>query len=245
MKNETYSQEFTVANYDVSANGNYRLTAFLKKAQEAAQGHASILGYGYDDLCKMGLIWVISRMEVEVIRYPKWREEVTIRTWHKGKKGLYYLRDYEIVSADGERLILATSSWLILDTVSRRIQRNVEGMDEIFIKHDSAHHAIQEPCSKIKRELGEVVSKHGVSYSDIDMNLHANNSKYLEWALDILPHNELTAGFGVKLVKINFAHESLLGDIVDLALHKEGSTYYVHGIKEEKDIFSCLIDVLI
>jgi acyl-ACP thioesterase len=52
-------------------------------AQEAANRHASILGFGYDDLILSRTAWIISRMHIEFVDTPEWREEVTLQTWHR------------------------------------------------------------------------------------------------------------------------------------------------------------------
>jgi acyl-CoA thioesterase FadM len=58
--------------------------SFMDMAQEAANLHAATLGFGYDELIASRTAWVLSRMHVVFVDTLKWRDEVTLATWHKG-----------------------------------------------------------------------------------------------------------------------------------------------------------------
>ncbi|KAB1200132.1 Palmitoyl-acyl carrier protein thioesterase, chloroplastic [Morella rubra] len=82
---------------------------------ETALNHvkgAGLLGDGFGstpEMCEKNLIWVVTRMQVVVDRYPTWGDVVQVGTWvsRSGKNGMrrdWLLRDYNT----GETLIRAS-----------------------------------------------------------------------------------------------------------------------------------------
>ena len=76
-------------------------------AQEAANLHAAILGFGYDDMIASKTAWVLSRMHVVFVDTPRWRDDVTLFTWHKGLERLFFLRDFMMTDREGNPKIKA------------------------------------------------------------------------------------------------------------------------------------------
>lgn len=80
-----------------------------------------------------------------------------------------------------------------------------------------------------------MTGEHTVSYSDLDINGHTNNSRYVVWAMDCLP-GEVTDS-PVKDLYINFVKETLPGDKVQLCAQNDDSTWYVEGKVADKTCF--------
>ena len=119
-----YTEERVVSCYEADSNHNFRPTAMLDLMQEAAGRDASVLGFGYDEMISENTAWVLSRTRVCFHKCPKWRDSVVLKTWHKGANRIFYLRDFLLESPEGELLISATTSWLIIDLATRRMVRN-------------------------------------------------------------------------------------------------------------------------
>ena len=107
----------------VDADFRLKPTSFMDMAQEMAYLAANEKGFGYDALMEKGTVWVLSRMNIKFLKYPEWRDEVVMTTWHKGPSGPFFLRDFILASAEGEALVRATSSWVVMDVNSRRLCR--------------------------------------------------------------------------------------------------------------------------
>lgn len=235
MKTNFFSQKTVIPCYDTDPECRLKPAAFMNLTQEIAQLHADILGFGYDELRSTHTAWVLSRMHIRFISHPLWREEVNLRTWHKGTERLFYLRDFLMTDNAGKVLVEATTSWLVLNLETRRLVRNpaFEGLDTATMEH-----AIEQPCEKIVMPAGaEIAGEHTVSFSDIDMNGHTNNARYAVWAMDALDY-ELTSSRPVKEQKINFLHETKPGDRVTLYHAGQGNRHYVEGRVGDQAVFS-------
>lgn len=229
---EKYTEQRTIVSYEVDSKQTLRPTALLDWMQEAAGCSAETLGFGYDALISSNTTWVLSRTHVRFHNYPKWRDSVVLRSWHKGANRLFYLRDFTLHSADGELLADATTSWLIIDVNTHRLvtSRNAELADsaEKCVKED----AIVEPADKVSVPAGieaQHIGTHTVAWSDVDYVGHANNVKYLVWTMDALMAAGLCAG-ELKDVVINYDAEVRSGQQVELYYTAgEDGVCYIQG----------------
>ena len=70
---DIYSQHFIIPCYETDEAQLLKPASFMDFAQEAANRHADILGFGYDDLSRTRNLWVLSRMHVRFLRHPRCR----------------------------------------------------------------------------------------------------------------------------------------------------------------------------
>ena len=210
-----YIEKITVPCYDTDAAWRLKPSSFMNLAQEAAGRHAVYLGFGYDDLIKTNTAWILSRVHVVFEDAPKWREDITLTTWHKGLNRLFFLRDFILTDAQGRERVKATTSWLVLNLETRKLVRDPKLMEDgtVCIEND-----IESPADKVSMPKDiepEFVMDHVVSYSDIDTNAHANNAMYMQWAMDAVDY-QVASTRPVKEFTINFNHETKAGDKISI-----------------------------
>lgn len=235
-----YIEKITVPCYDTDASWLLKPASFMNLAQEAAGRHAVYLGFGYDDLIVSNTAWILSRVHVEFIDTPKWREDITLTTWHKGLNRLFFLRDFVLTDVQGKERVKATTSWLVLNLETRRLVRDPKLIEEGTV---CTENAIETPADKVqmpKEVEPEFVMEHKVSYSDIDTNGHANNAMYMHWAMDAVDY-DIASTRPVKEFTINFNHETKAGEVVKLykaVVEKEdGRHVFVEGRLAEASSF--------
>ena len=236
---KAFSKDYTITCYEADANQLMRPTAMLDLMQEAANVNASTLGFGYDEMMNSNTAWVLSRIHVKFNNTPKWREEVNLKTWHKGVSKLFYLRDFILSDKEGNPMVLATTSWLIIDMNTRRLVRNSD-----LALNDTAIHAIETPADKVVIPVDiepELVRKHPVTWSEIDTNGHVNNVKYAVWAIDAVKQEDIKEK-PLKELLINYDAEVMPGDVVKISRVRqeteEGIVYYITGKVSDKQNFS-------
>ena len=236
-----FEQKFTIPCYDTDASWRLKPSSFMDLAQEAAGQHAVYLGFGYDDLIATNTAWILSRVHVEFVDAPKWRENITLRTWHKGLNRLFFLRDFILTDDQGRERVKATTSWLVLNLETRRLVRDPKLMEEGTVCLDNV---IETPADKVvmpKDAEPQYVMDHHVAYSDVDMNGHTNNAMYMQWAMDAVDY-DIASTRPVKWFTINFNHETKAGDIV--ALYKvvkeeeDGRHVFVEGKVNDQSAFT-------
>lgn len=233
------SEDHIITCYEADANQFMRPTAMLDLMQEAANVNASTLGFGYDEMINSNMAWVLSRTHVKFVNTPKWRQEVNLKTWHKGVSKLFHLRDFILSDKEGNPLVLATTSWLIIDLNTRRLVRN-----SALAMSDTAIDAIETPADKVVIPVDiepELVRKHPVTWSEVDTNGHVNNVKYAVWALDAVKAEDIKER-PLKEMLINYDAEVMPGDTVKISHvrqeSEEGITYYITGKVADKQNFA-------
>ena len=218
--------------YETDAAWRLKPASFMNMAQEAAGCHAVELGFGYDDLIASNTAWILSRVRVDFLDTPLWREDMTLTTWHKGLNRLFFLRDFIMTDVNGKERVKATTSWLIMNLETRRLVRDPKLMEDGTICTDNA---IETPADKVQMPKDKepvFVMNHLVSYSDVDTNGHTNNAMYMHWAMDAVDY-EISSQRPVKSFTINFNHETKPGDLVAISKvvveQEDGRHVFVEG----------------
>ena len=135
-------------------------------------------GYSIDSLHEQGLSWVVSRFAIEVKRYPKQFEEITIETWIEDINKLVSTRNFQIFDKNRELLAEATSIWSMIDTATRRPVNLLETLYKEAPVLAEAN-SMERPV-RILEVKGEKVDEVKARYSDIDFNQHVNSARYIK-----------------------------------------------------------------
>ena len=214
-------KEYSVHVYETGPDGKLNLYSLFDFFQDIASDHAVSLGYGRDDLLKNNNFWVLSRIYAEINKLPHWGESIILKTWPRGTDRLFALRDFEVRYPDGTTIALATSSWLIVDQTTRRIQRP----DETLTSYRSVllgGNALSRNATKLEpaEPEGQNTQSFNVKVSDLDINLHTNNVRYLKWAID-----SYDLDFTLKYVpisaEINYLAESHINEDICIRISEE------------------------
>lgn len=196
--------------YFVDEDMQMTASALFGLLTEVSNRHASRLNAGWHQLRDRGYFWVITRMRMEINRLPRWTETVKLRTWVRKSAAATSPRDYELLDADGNRLVGASSVWAILDIENSRPQR-MSMFDRDFPIQE--HSAINDKPQKINAiDIPDSLPEPKSVYaSDIDMNHHVNNAHYIQWAFDTVDRSfQLT--HRISSITVNFLSQAKLGD---------------------------------
>ncbi|MFC2103174.1 acyl-[acyl-carrier-protein] thioesterase [Bacteroidota bacterium] len=200
--------------FDVDRNDRLKISTIFDYLQDAASMHADNLKVGYDDLIPRGFFWVLSWAKFEFINFAKFKDELKIKTWGKKQYKLYSLRDFILFSDKEEVLCKGTTAWLLLDAKSLRPKILTQLFpDVMLLEEENALLDLPHKFSEIL-ETEKLFTKK-IMYSDIDLNRHANNAKYVEMVQDCYDqqfHNE----HQMKVLTISFLSESKFGDTLEV-----------------------------
>jgi len=231
-----------VQSYQVDLHQRMSVPALCNFFQELAWEHAEHLNFGFNHLKSIGKFWVLSRLQMKIYKYPLWGDEILFSTWPRGMDGLLALREFLVLSANGEKLAAATTSWLVLDEEKHRPQR----IDPIeFARFSQLTDSVLDiSAEKIaKPEQATKVESFKVKFSDIDVNRHVNNVRFMQWAIDAIPFNELMSK-RVGEFSINFIAEARLEDSITIWLNCGENSYNVVLVNESKEKEMCRISMI-
>ncbi|XP_077242276.1 palmitoyl-acyl carrier protein thioesterase, chloroplastic-like [Tasmannia lanceolata] len=193
-----YRQTVVIRSYEVGPDNTATLESILNLLQETALNHvwmSGLLGDGFGathGMIRNSLIWVVTRMQVQVDSYPIWGEVVEIDTWvgASGKNGMR--RDWMIRShLTGHVFGLATSTWVMMNQQTRCLSKMPEEVRaEIspwFVNRQAIQEDLLEKIIKLDDKAKYANSDLKPKRSDLDMNHHVNNVKYVGWMLEAIP----------------------------------------------------------
>ncbi|KAJ6848882.1 palmitoyl-acyl carrier protein thioesterase, chloroplastic-like [Iris pallida] len=199
-----YRQTFVIRSYEIGPDKTATMETLMNLLQETALNHVTGSGLasgGFGATHEMSLrklIWVVTRINIQVDKYSSWGDVVEIDTWvaASGKNGMR--RDWIIRDYNTQKIITrATSTWVIMNRETRRLSKIPEQVREevkpFFLDRTIIPHiGIDYKIDKLNEETAQNI-RSGLAprWSDMDVNQHVNNVKYIGWILESVPLNVL------------------------------------------------------
>jgi acyl-ACP thioesterase len=237
MQINQYQKEFKIPVYEIGADSRINPHSLFNYFQDIASEQAERLGFGKEDLMKDNHFWVLSRMAASIDEWPGWEDTIIVKTWPRGTDKIFAIRDYEVSFPDGRVIASGTSSWLIVDITSRRIQRP----DYVLTKYNSGNEvksALGRNAAKLEAadENGSRSASFRVRYSDLDINMHTNNAMYIKWICDDYDPQFRMDHLPVSF-EVNYLVESKWNDEISLRSSRDKNidTFYNHSLMRNVD----------
>lgn len=207
---------FKIRAYETDAQNHLKISSVFNFMQVAAGLNANQLGFGYDQLSPKEYFWILSRVILDWHGNVSFDEEIILETWPKSVEKLFATRDFRFYSGKGDCIGKATTAWLMMDASTGRPVMLNSNMFNLPVYNIPP--AIDELPGKIPEPASvEFSSQRKAVYSDIDVNQHVNNARYIEYIFDALPVHEFTALKHCR-VQINYLKEVKLGETISLLI---------------------------
>lgn len=185
----------------------------LALLQDAAGDHCALLGADWETLARRDLFWAVIRHRVEITRLPRSGEEITVETWPMPTTRTAFPRATVMYGRDGQELLRGISLWVLMDLNTRAMI--LPGKSGVIVEGCLRGSELAVPGSLMPRSFANGESR-AVRYTELDVNGHMNNCRYLDWAEDLLPsefHREHTP----KEFTVCYLSEAREGETVELA----------------------------
>lgn len=240
-----YEESKLVNTYDVDINNRLKLNSLFNYLQDVASTHAEKLNLGFNDLIVRDLGWVLSWAKVEIIEFPRFGETVKLKTWPKCRYKFFSMRDFIVSNEKGDILFRVSTAWLLINVKTKRITDTRTLPQEILYQPDNF--ALNEfPEKIISDSVKEILFTKKIRYTDLDINQHVNNTKYIELALDCFSP-EYHKNNNLKSFTVSFMSECFYGDEIEVLLASDASKQKGNIIEEintktSKPVFHALLE---
>ena len=232
-----HKEKVLVTSIDVDNHLNLKVSSIFKFMQMVSTNHSEELHIGQKDTIDQGICWVLIRMKVEIYKYPKMNDEIIVAT-HPGEIDRFlFPRFYEIYDKKGNLLIAGSSIWVLVNMSTRRVV--VKPFEGRTFKGETCKDDIPLP-ERVNLAEVNLVEKRKVRYNDIDLNGHLNNTKYIEFIID-MKNKEFYDKNQVKSILVNYEKEAREGENISLFMHGD-SDFYVKGEKDNSTCFTAYIE---
>ena len=232
-----FSETFPVRFDEVGPDKTATMRSCAALIQECACNHAQgIWGRAQSmpaDMLKDNLVWVCSRLHLQIDSYPKWGDQVQVNTWFEAQGRLAARRDWSLYYEDSrpvdtqlecdieqpcESVGRATSVWVAFNLQKRRMARIPQNVVDLFQNQQLCDEPVMGADYSVTKipETGSDahVAAFQVRRRDVDMNGHVNNVVYTEWLLEGVPESAW-AEFELKEIEIEFRAEATFGETVE------------------------------
>lgn len=224
---KTFTESFRIYTYQTDMNARLRPGALLELMQEMAGGHAELLGVGRDTLLAMNLVWVLTRLEVHMDSWPVFGSTLTIETFPLPNRRWFFPRAFIFRDEEGRQIGCASSLWVLLDVNERRMVRP-DPILSLMPDNSDLTAPLGMPSTVAECPGEALVFQYSPVYTDLDVNAHVNNTRYLDWCCNalgaaILSTHELSA------FAINFNQEVLPEQQLRNELRRQGEQFSFSG----------------
>lgn len=220
MKQVIWSEDYKITSYLVNLQGRAGLYPMLNLIQDVGWQHAVNLEV------KMGshLGWVFTRQKLMMDYWPKWNEEISLKTWLRPPQSESFLyRDYEVY-LDSKKIGECTSTFAVMDLKTRKLAP--QDWTQFPTIWNDKNNLTNEAEKIVPQEGIEDLAQFQVRNSDIDLNHHVNNTKYAQWVLDAIPMDILVNSGHLHQYQVNFLAEAKKGDVI-----------HIHKVIQEPELF--------
>jgi acyl-ACP thioesterase len=228
-------QKFSISFFDCDSSAHLRISRLCEFFQETSLAHLRCQGFDYLSMIKKdGFTLLISRLKLRISHIPLWGEEISITTWLKGiepeKVGW---SDYDVRDSQGNSIIQATSSWLLIDLKDNKAKPFSEGPYRFEISSELS--ALPEKIDLLEpKGMPRTALVKAVKYSDIDLNNHVNNCRYADWVLDAIDMEELRER-RIRSIQLNYMQQVEYNAKVALMRFPDSRHHIViFGVNEEQ-----------
>lgn len=236
-ENNVFRAAFSLTFRDCDPRRRIKLSSLLGLSGDIAGADYTLRGLPYEKMLANGEVFLLSRYSFRIVRWPMEGEQLCVRTWERGAEGVHVLRDYIYEDAEGLPCVYGTSAWVIVDPASRRPIRPSAFKSGVMLSSDKK--ADCPAAVRIRPEEARLqpLGVRTVVFSDLDANGHLSNGKYGDIAADFLPAP--LRGAGYDTFEINFIHEALEGEHLEIAGYGDEREYVLAGRHEAGNGFIC------
>ena len=228
-----YRKQYTIGDTQVNSYDRLKNSQVLAIMQEAAGDHSTLLGVGKDSLKEKDLFWALIRYHIEIQRLPRAGEKITVETWPMPTTRTAYPRATVAYDAEGKELFRGVSLWVLMSGVTRAMVLPAKSGVEVDGCVQGSE--ISVPASLLPKELANKESRL-VRFSDLDINGHVNNCRYMEWVDDLLS-GEFHEKHSPKELVICYLSEAREGEFVDITWAlEEGDILCVDACRKEGNL---------
>ena len=231
-----FRKTYTVTDNATDRYDRLRPSMLLFFAQDAATSHCSKIGMDWNSMAAKGMFWAVTRTKVEIFRLPHHGETIIVETWPMSNTRVAYPRATEMYDENGNLLLRMVSIWVLMDIEKRSM--NLPGKSGLDFSGADRGNELKPPAGlPVFQPDGE--ADRTVRYSDLDINGHLNNCRYLDWVADLMD-SEFHRNHELRQMVICYISEAREGQNItqEWNWNAEENTLNVQLRREQDRVFS-------
>ncbi len=230
-----YRETYTIRTYEIDNRKIATVPALLKLMHEAAMQNVIKIKLSVWDLEPHKVSWVLMRKSLKINRLPILGETIHIVTYPVNFEKFFTYRDYKVFDENGALIAASSSTWLLMDTESRKMTRILPFILEFQKKMPNPEVCLPAPMTKLpKFERVDFSKPFRVDWHDLDFNNHLSNVFYIQMMLEGLEDDILSNG-NLEAMNIVYKTEGRWKDEIVSEVQKLDNHHFLHRLVRKAD----------
>lgn len=207
-----FIKNYTTRWHDTDANRVVRPTQLLVYMQETSNAHLDSTGHNLDKLRdEHSLAFLLSKTRIAISSPLYFPDDITVETFTAESRGFAFSRFYRILRGN-DVIAEADTTWALINIKTGQLCR-VDSFDFGF-EHEPAIDVGLSPRFRVPHtdSLG-LLGERPIVYSDLDYNMHMNNTRYADMLCDYMRIDDVSK---IKGISISYLHEAAYNDKIKI-----------------------------
>jgi len=204
-----YSLNYKVTTSTCDSEGRLKLYSALQMMQDCSEMWIDSEPGVKQYFTEQNMVQLLATRQVEVIRVPEYKEELTVTTSVYGMKPMFGFRNTFIYDAEGRPCYKTWSMGAFVDKAAGKLKRVNDATIASMTLEPQLEMDYKDRRIRLPQEGGRVLEPVKVLRADIDYNRHLNNANYVRMAMELLPED-----FEVKGLRVEYRVAAKLGDVL-------------------------------
>ena len=214
-----YSLKYKVTTSTCDSDGRLKLYPALQMMQDCSEMWIDSEPGVKQYFTEQNMAQLLAFRQVEIIRVPNYKEELTVTTSVYGMKPMFGFRNTFIRDAAGQPCYKTWSMGAFVDLANGKLKRVDDATIASMTLEPQLEMTYRDRRIILPKEEGQTLEPIKVLRADIDYNKHMNNANYVRMAMELLPDD-----FVVKGLRVEYRVAAKLGDMLIPTIYRiEGS----------------------
>lgn len=202
-----YSLKYKVTTSACDSEGRLKLYSALQMMQDCSEMWIDTEQGVKQFFSEQNMAQLLATRQVEVIRVPEYKEELTVTSSVYEMKPMFGFRNTFIYDADGLPCYKTWSMGAFVDKATGKLKRVDDATIASMHLEPKLDMTYGDRRIKLPQEGGEMCAPIPVMRADIDYNRHVNNANYIRMAMELLPED-----FVINGLRVEYRIAAKLGD---------------------------------
>ncbi len=208
-----FEREYNFYSFDAYPDGLVKVSSIFRALQQLAREDMDNSGVTYPSMRKDNIVFVLIKLRLKLYKKLSIYDKYTVKTIPIEISGIYFIRDFFIKDSEGNIVGEATSSWVLINYVTRRPQRP-SALKQTMPHCDEVRSSLS-LSRTISCEQNINSTYRSVLLSDMDENNHLNNAVIVDYITDQFA-DEIIDGKYVSEIEVHFHKEAHYGTVLDI-----------------------------
>lgn len=204
-----YSLKYKVTTSACDSEGRLKLYSALQMMQDCSEmwidSEPGVKRY----FTEQNMTQLLATRQVEVIRVPQYKEELTVTSSVYGMKPMFGFRNTFIYDAEGNPCYKTWSMGAFVDKSNGKLKRVDDAAIASMTLEPQLEMNYRDRRIILPKTEGETMAPVRVLRADIDYNRHVNNANYVRMAMELLPEDFVVSG-----LRVEYRVAAKLGDVL-------------------------------